>query len=74
MLQSCLVCRCQALHDEHSVGTLAAVMQNIHIYYSQFQHLVQDSLQKSLAPIEKHLKVSNLAIRKRVLLSREISL
>ena len=49
-------------------------MQNIHTYYSQFQHLVQDSLQKGLAPIEKHLKVSDLASRKKVLLLRKISL
>ena len=35
---------------------LAAVMQNIHTYYKQFQHLVQEDLQKGLAPIEKHLK------------------
>ena len=53
---------------------LAAVMQNIHTYYSQFQHLVQASLQKGLAPIEKHLKVSDLASRKKVLLLRKISL
>lgn len=49
-------------------------MQNIHTYYSQFQRLVQDSLQKGLAPIEKHLKVSDLASRKKVLLLRKISL
>ena len=32
-------------------------MQNIHTYYKQFQHMVQEDLQKGLAPIEKHLKV-----------------
>jgi hypothetical protein len=47
-------------------------MQNIHTYYSQFQHLVQDTLQKGLGPIEKHLRVSNLAFRKKVLLLRKI--
>ena len=31
-------------------------MQNIHTYYKQFQHLVQEDMQKGLAPIEKHLK------------------
>lgn len=51
------VCRCQALHGRPDAVVMAVVMQNIHIYYKQFQHLVQETLQKGLGPIEKHLKV-----------------
>ena len=51
------MCRCQALHGGLDALALAAVMQNIHTYYKQFQHMVQEDLQKGLAPIEKHLKV-----------------
>ena len=50
-------CRCQALHAGSQAAAFAAVMENIHTYYKQFQHLVQERLQKELAPIEKHLKV-----------------
>ena len=50
-------CRCQALHIRPDAAALAAVMENIHTYYKQFQSMVQERLQKELAPIEKHLKV-----------------
>lgn len=50
-------CRCQALHSRSDAAALAAVMENIHTYYKQFQSMVQERLQKELAPIEKHLKV-----------------
>lgn len=53
---SCAMCRCQALHGGVDALALAAVMQNILTYYKQFQPLVQEDLQKGLAPIEKHLK------------------
>ena len=50
-------CRCQALNARSEAAALAAVMENIHTYYKQFQFLIQERLQKELAPIEKHLKV-----------------
>ena len=50
-------CRCQALHVRSDAAALAAVMENIHTYYKQFQAMVRERLQKELAPIEKHLKV-----------------
>ena len=50
-------CRCQALYAGSQAAALAAVMENIHTYYKQFLHLVQERLRKELAPIEKHLKV-----------------
>ena len=53
---SSAMCRCQALHGGSDALALAAVMQNLHTYYKQFQFLVQEDLQKGLAPIEKHLK------------------
>ncbi len=55
-MMSRATCRCQALHGGSDALALAAVMQNIHTYYKQFQYLVQEDLQKGLAPIEKHLK------------------
>lgn len=36
-------------------------MENIHTYYKQFQFMIQERLQKELAPIEKHLKVPSPA-------------
>ena len=66
------MCRCQALHGGSDALALAAVMQNLHTYYKQFQSLVQEDLQKGLAPIEKHLKaylpspISNPSIRSMV--------
>ena len=50
-------CRCQALYAGSQAAALAAVMENIHTYYKQFQFMIQERLQKELAPIEKHLKV-----------------
>ena len=55
-MMSSSACRCQALHGSPDASTLAAVMQNIHTFYKQFQPLVQEDMQKGLAPIEKHLK------------------
>ena len=54
-------CRCQALHTGCKAAALAAVMENIHTYYKQFQFMIQERLQKELGPIEKHLKVPSPA-------------
>lgn len=49
--------RCQASAKDSAHQKLAAVLENVHAYYSQFMPLVDTAIKESLAPIEKRLEV-----------------